>query len=570
MTFMKRQHCRVSLQKTIFETVQLIEQAGINGGEPGIAVVLDSGDQVLGVVTDGDIREAICKQVDFNQPVQTIMSSQPIVAKDNLNPSQTLRVVTQQMREKNTVAGKVIIVDQSNRFVDITSLHSLYQEEDISFRRVAVYGMGFVGLTLALTLAENNLFDVIGIDIKQEVVEDLKRNIPPFFENGLHSLLEQVHAQNGIQFTTNETPIDAEIHIISVGTPVDKEKAVMTYLEFAGKDIGKVLKKNDLVICRSTVPVGTTRTYLIPILEQYSGLTAGREFFVAFAPERTVEGNALKELRSLPQVIGGLTPKCTKLASSVFQKITQTLVRVSSLEAAEVVKLINNTFRDVVFSFANEVSFLCDQYNLNAFDVIAAANEGYPRNPIPNPSPGVGGICLAKDPILYCQHEKEGFLSITMGKISRNINQKGAEYTVWQYSKFLQQNEITTPRVVFIIGLAFKGVPDTSDIRYSSGMDLVKILKKRGDTVVAYDGVLSSNEIKELGIEPVTLQEGMVNSDAVFVMNNHPLNTKFELYEGLSSLKKPSLFFDGWGLFTPQDIESVKGVTYATMGYITP
>jgi len=151
---------------------------------------------------------------------------------------------------------------------------------------------------------------------------------------------------------------------------------------------------------RSTVPVGTTRKQVIPVLEHYSGLAAGSGFHIAFCPERTVEGQAIQELSSLPQIVGGLTEACTEKAVSFWSTLTDTVVRVDALEAAELVKLINNSYRDLSFAFANEFALLADRYNIDATRLIAAANEGYPRDKIPRPSPGVGGYCLTKDPVV--------------------------------------------------------------------------------------------------------------------------------------------------------------------------
>jgi UDP-N-acetyl-D-mannosaminuronic acid dehydrogenase len=343
-------------------------------------------------------------------------------------------------------------------------------------------------------------------------------------------------------------------------------------LESAASNIASRLKSGDLIVCRSTVPVGTTRTRLIPILEAKSQLVAGKDFHVAFAPERTVEGNALQELKSLPQVIGGFTKECSDLTTKVFQKICSTIVNVESLEVAEIIKLVNNTFRDTVFGFANEIALLCDQFNTSAFDVISAANEGYPRNPIPLPSPGVGGMCLVKDPYLY-SHSKSliGMDHAPFGQASRVVNARMPAYVFKKYQKFLDLNfsRQKTTHNVLIIGVAFKGLPETSDARYSPGVELADFLKESGCKVFGFDAVMSHQDLMAIGIAPVSIEQGIRDCQAIFVMNNHPGNSKFDTYKMIGSAPKPLFFFDGWNAFNRRELESIPGTTYCTLGYVT-
>lgn len=560
--------------ESIRNVVRKIDLAKPQGGEIGIAVVVDGDYKVIGVVTDGDIRRAFCKEIDFSAPVSEIMSTDPICIPVGLNSKLRLPYALEKMQVCKVTTDKLIVVDEQHRFVDIVNMHTLYRGEDIVEKRVAVYGMGYVGLTLAVTLAENPLFKVEGIDTNERVINKLQLSKPHFYEKGLESLLHRLLDGKAITFSTpTQTQGIAKVHIVSVGTPIDdKRQADTRYLANCAEQIGAALRKSDLVICRSTVPVGTTRNFFIPLLEKRSGLSAGKDFHVAFAPERTVEGDALRELHTLPQIVGGLTSSCREITAILFQQITATVVYVESLEAAEITKLINNSFRDLVFGFANEVAFLCDQYNIDAFDTIAAANEGYPRNPIPYPSPGVGGVCLSKDPHLYSIHAADAaFASMSLGIASRAINERGGEYVFWVLQKFIKSARIGQKRLkVLVVGVAFKGMPDTSDMRFSAAIDLIGRLLDVGHEVLAYDAVVPKDEIRKLGVRPVVLPAGMRDCDAVFFMNNHPRNTEFELYAGLKTMSRPCLFFDGWKVFSKREAESVSGVSYSTMGYLTP
>jgi len=561
-------------QDTLDHAVKLINEISKTGGEPGIAIVLGKNKETIGVVTDGDIRGAYCSGLNFKETVSGIIKDNFVYVYDHLSRTEQLNMVLDQVQKfphlNDPRLSSVIVVDREMRFVEVTNLVALYEMGDISFKTIAVYGLGFVGLTLALTLAEQG-FKVVGLEKNNDVIFSLSNGVPHFYESGLEYLLKFCLKSNKITFkNVEEDDYEADIHFISVGTPI-KEDETLNYspLLTVGKAIGNKLKSGDLVICRSTVPVGTTRCKLIPLLEETSGLIAGKGFHIAFAPERTVEGNALHELRTLPQVVGGLTDKCTSLASKLFDRFNTMIVRAPSLEGAEIVKLINNTFRDTVFSFANDVANLCQEYNLNSFDIIKAANEGYPRNPIPLPSPGVGGVCLTKDPILYQTSAKTERASF--GKFSRTINNTTLEKIVKRFDKFVENHGMSNLNVM-IIGVAFKGVPETSDLRDSPSLFVKDYFTTKGYTITAYDAVVEDKDLLAERITPIELAQGIRDADAIFIMNNHPGNLKVNFYEGLNNgtLAKPKYLFDGWSMFKQHEIESIDNVIYSTLGYETP
>jgi UDP-N-acetyl-D-mannosaminuronic acid dehydrogenase len=570
---MNKRHAWVKENTPIREVISVMDEAPHHGGEPGIAVVLDATQHILGVVTDGDMRRVISENLTLSDPVETIMSKDPITVSSSLDRQTMLKESLNKMRKKNVRIEQILLTNDQGQFSDIVNMHDLYKENDVVHRPVAIYGLGFVGMTLAVALAECEVFQIIGVDTNEGVIKKLCRGRTSFYEKGLDSALKQLLSKESISFANDHKEVSADIHIISVGTPIgDDGKPSLDHLEQCSRNIASILKRGDLVICRSTVPVGTTREFLIPLMEKVSALKAGVDFHIAFAPERTVEGAALKELRSLPQIIGGLTDRCADLAATLFRKLTTTIVRVPSLESAEIVKLINNTFRDLSFSFANEVAYLCDGYNINAFELIEAANEGYPRNPISKPSPGVGGPCLTKDSHLYsCTSLDNQFSKPILGSTSRTINSRGAEYVLWQYEKFLKEKEMAPKgEKVLVVGLAFKGWPETSDMRDSPSVDLIKKLQALGCDVFGYDAVISAEEIKHLEINPTDkVTEGLREASAVFFMNNHLLNSKIDLYQSLPLMKKPSFFFDGWNLFGKNEVEGFPNMSYASMGYIT-
>lgn len=562
----------VKKETSIREAIGMMASSDANKHIAGVVVVVDDEMRVTGIVTDGDVRRGLGKNIGLDQSVSLIAHPSPITVKFKSSRQQMrLDIIRQaKLRQKDYQKfHQIILVDDEGKFHDLILLSEI-SDHQIEDRVVAVYGMGFVGLTLASVLATAGLM-VVGVDTNPEVIRKLRRGAPTFFENGLESMLDLLAQTNPIRFIDNPDEVDADIHIVCVGTPVDKTNSPdFSYVNQASEAIARKLKKNDLVIFRSTVPVGSSRHLIIPILEK-GGMMAGTDFYVSFAPERTVEGNALEELRVLPQIIGGYDKTSCELTAKLFRKITNTIVEVESLEAAEMVKLLNNTYRDLVFSFANEVAMICDGLNLNAFKLIEGANEGYPRNPIPMPSPGVGGICLAKDPYLYTHSvsNKNGYRPV-LGIASRSINSAGHMGVLEKIRKFCDRTgkDINTIKI-YLIGLAFKGVPETSDIRESIATKLIGALPSPANIHIM-DFVVGAEDIAALGCAAVSnIMDGFVGADVVLVMNNHPLNSRFNIADSFKLAQKPFMIFDGWNMFNQQQIESFPDAYYATLGYMS-
>ncbi len=562
----------IKKETTIREAIGLMASSEENRHIAGVVVIVDDDLRVTGIVTDGDVRRGLGKNISIDQPVSLIANLSPIVLKVGLSHQQMRQDIVRQAKLRGTSYQKfnqIILVSEDRKFHDLVLLSEIIDQQ-IEDRIVAVYGLGFVGLTLASVLANAGLM-VVGVDTNPEVVKKLRQGKPTFFENGLESMLASLEQSNPINFTENLDEIDADIHVVCVGTPVDdNKKPDFSFVTQASETIARRLKKNDLVIFRSTLPAGSSRHLVIPLLEK-SGLAVGTDFFVSFAPERTVEGNALEELRVLPQIIGGYDKTSYELTAKLFSKITNTIIDVESLEAAEMVKLLNNTYRDLVFSFANEVSTICEDLNINAFKLIEAANEGYPRNPIPMPSPGVGGICLAKDPYLYTHSlgKPAGYTPI-LGVASRSINSMGHVRVLEKIKKFCDSTGKDIDKIkILLIGLSFKGVPETSDIRESMATKLVGILPNAANVVIK-DFVVGPEVATALGCQVAgNIMDGFAGADVVLVMNNHPMNSRFNVADAFKLMNKPLMIFDGWNMFNQQQIESFPDAYYATLGYLS-
>lgn len=557
--------------KPIIEVVR--EMAVSKAYIKGLAIILDKSEVVKGVFNDGDLIRLIGQGNSLEGPISRVMTKNPVVVQHHLSDNEIIKEVEQQLSNRGSEAGAlrdVIVVDDDGKLVNVLSYVTLISSSKDTKKDVAVYGQGFVGITLSAALA-NLGHKVYGVDIQESLIQRLKQNDIHVFEPRLSDMIATSRESKTLEFKVELKDEKVDYYIVAVGTPVDdKGVADLGALEAVALLIGNRLKRGDIIILRSTVPVGTTRNVIQSILEKESGLDAGVDFHLAFSPERTAEGNAMEELRTLPQIVGGLTSVCAKKSIELWSSLTDSVVQVESLEAAELVKLINNSFRDLSFAFANSVALLSDRFNLNAFKLINAANEGYPRNRIPLPSPGVGGYCLTKDPFLFAAidlNSGHAKLAVT----GRTVNEKAQAYPLKQVKRYLDRKRKNLSEAkVLIVGLAFKGWPETNDMRGSSPIFVAKSLYEMGAMVLGFDNVVPHKEWKPLlpFLLLGDLQKDLSDSDIVLIMNNHPKNIPSNF---LCLLKRGSskMVFDGWSQLDANVFKSLDHVDYATMGYLS-
>ena len=434
--------------------------------------------------------------------------------------------------------------------------------------KVCIAGMGYVGLTLSVVLAESGC-EVLGVDVNQEVVDRLNRGEPHFFEERLQVRLKQ-QIRTGTLKVQGTMPIgETDVFIISVGTPLVPGKRIpnLSHIDGVVEDVGRSLKNEALICMRSTLPVGLTRTKVIPTLERLSGLQAGVDFNVAFAPERTIEGKALTELRQNTQIVGGLTAECAKRAMAFFNRLTPTVVRLSSLEAAELVKLVDNSYRDVRFAFANELGLIAEALGLDATEVIQAANVHYPRNNIPVPSPGVGGACLSKDPHILVDVARKVGCEPRLVPHGRLVNESIPHLIVERLEREMAAlGKNLREAKVLIVGFAFKGEPETTDLRDSTTLQLLDAMGGTVGEVLGYDPVVPASELEKHGVRAVTLPEGMDGVDVVVVANNHRSYLNWDLYELAERLRRPAIVYDAWRMFDRSVVSSINGLRYMGVG----
>ena len=549
-TFCIQEHC------TIIEAMKVINEA-----DERACFMVDKDMRLIRVFTDGDIRRALLKGAQTSDPIRDIHSREPFVVKEGNSIDDARQYLSKRI-------SVVPIVNQKNQVRGLVRVHDVEPFLNIKSREVMILGMGYVGLTLAVILADRG-FLVHGFDVNEALIEKLKNKELPFYERGMDKYLRKL-VGNGLRLTTSLNESRADVYIITVGTPIDKStmRPRDEFIRKAAKTIGAILKNNDLVILRSTVPVGLTRTTVLPILEEESSLKAGEEFYLAYCPERTAEGRALKELRENPQIIGGIDSRSIELASRLFNENTHTVVDVGSLEAAEMCKLLDNTYRDTIFAYANQMAMLCEKEGLDLNELTSKVNLNYGRNVIPKPSPGVGGACLSKDPYILMHNFERHGLSTTFIQEGRRINESAPRWIYERSQKLLSslEKDIAQARV-FIIGFAFKGSPETSDLRESTTLWFLDELHIQGvSNIWGYDAIVDDNQIENLGVTSCSLEDGFKDADAVFIMNNHRSYADLKLFQLIDTMNKPALFYDGWNTFDPADIKNIPGITYAGVG----
>lgn len=432
-------------------------------------------------------------------------------------------------------------------------------------RRVCIIGLGYVGLTLAVSMAEVG-FEVLGIEIRKSVLDLLADSKAHFHEPGLEKKLKKVIRAKKLVISC-EIPKRwiGGVFIITVGTPLAQNgKSRLDMIERSSRQVAQRLRKGDLVIMRSTVKLGTTRKVVKPILD-----SAGSIYDLAFCPERTLEGHALSELRTLPQIVGGDSYVAGIRASQLFQFLTPTVVRVSDIETAEMIKLVDNAQRDVSFAYSNEVARACDAIGVSAAEVIWAGKLGYPRTNLPMPGL-VGGPCLEKDSHIFAEGLREVGLEpvITMAARQTNENQPN-EIVSYLREVTLGMDGFAKAPVITLLGIAFKGRPATDDLRGTMARPVFAQLQQAfpGAVFKGYDAVVSKAEINAFGLSHVSsLEQAFNGSSMVLIVNNHPIFSAMAIEELAGCMKMPGLIYDFWNCFKYHELHLPPEIFYITLG----
>jgi UDP-N-acetyl-D-mannosaminuronic acid dehydrogenase len=378
----------------------------------------------------------------------------------------------------------------------------------LKFETLCVLGLGYIGLPTASTFATHGL-KVTGVDTQPQIVAGLNNGEVHLFEPGLRTLVQAALKSGNLVVKDKPQPADA--FIIAVPTPFKENKlADLDFVRVAAASIVPVLSAGNLVILESTSPPRTTVDIVAPILEE-SGLKAGSDFHLAYSPERVLPGQILRELIENARVIGGIDHASAEAGRDLYSTFVRGEILMTDATTAEMVKLMENTYRDINIAAANEFARLADQFQVDIWEAIALANR-HPRVKILTPGPGVGGHCISVDPWFLVEAAPE---TAQLIRTARMVNDSQPEYLL----DFIQRKLGTVKnKCIAILGLAYK--PDVDDLRESPAIETTKLLIEHGAKVITYEPY--KLDFKLAGSQSAeSLDEALTDADVLVLLVGH-------------------------------------------------
>ncbi len=388
----------------------------------------------------------------------------------------------------------------------------------MGYQKICVVGLGYIGLPTSSMFASKGA-QVLGVDINPQIVETLNRGEIHIYEPGLAQVFGAVVADGKFRAALQPAPADA--FIISVPTPFKRDEsgsyngvsyklADMQAVKSAAEAIAPHLRKGNLVVLESTSPPRTTLDLVAPILEK-SNLKAGADFHLCYSPERVLPGQILRELVENSRVMGGITPASAQAGADLYAMFVTGEIIQTDATTAEMVKLMENTYRDANIAIANEFSRLADRFGVDVWEAIGIANL-HPRVKILSPGPGVGGHCISVDPWFLVEAAPE--LSALIYR-ARQVNDEQPRFLADVVQRAL--GSLTGKRIA-ALGLAYK--PDVDDLRESPAVAAARILQERGAQVRAYEPFKPDAKLASLALAP-TLESAIQNADALLLLVKH-------------------------------------------------
>jgi UDP-N-acetyl-D-glucosamine dehydrogenase len=385
--------------------------------------------------------------------------------------------------------------------------------------KVGIVGLGYVGLPLAVEFAKAG-FTVIGIDVSQSKVDEVNKG-ESYIQDIPTSTLRPLVESGKIRATTDFGVVDELDTVdICVPTPLRKTKDPdMSYVVSACQEIAKHLHAGLLVVLESTTYPGTTDELVLPML-QTNNLRVGEEFFLCFSPERVDPGNPKYQTHNIPKVVGGITPACTRVGELFFKMALETVVPVSSTRAAELTKLLENTFRMINIGLVNELAMMCDRMGINVWEVIdAAATKPFGFMPF-YPGPGLGGHCIPIDPFYLSWKTKQSGIEARFIELAGYINGQMPHFVVDKVQNAL--NEHAKPLKgshIHVVGVAYKR--DIDDMRESPALDVILLLKQRGSNITYSDPYVPTLRIDGTEMHAQDLMQCVAAADCTVVVTDH-------------------------------------------------
>lgn len=375
-------------------------------------------------------------------------------------------------------------------------------------KSICVIGLGYIGLPTAVMFA-NHGHQVHGVDVNEKAISMIQQKELHIEENGLQERLDQ--AVDSGALTVSLTPVKADVFIIAVPSPIRADKtADLDYVRSATANIVPFLEKGNLVILESTVPPRTVEDVMMPELIK-SNLEIGSELFVSHSPERVIPGRVFDELVSNDRIIGGINPESARLTTELYQSFVQGSMHETNATTAELVKVMENTYRDVNIAFANELAKISQTIGVNVWEAIRLANY-HPRVNIHFPGPGVGGHCIAVDPWFLVELDPQ---HAKMIHLARQTNDGMPSYTAQLTADILSAKGVQDPKIA-VLGLAFKGNID--DMRESPSVEVVEQLRLRQLELSAFDPHIKKNNLKE---QTQSQEEALQDASAILILTDH-------------------------------------------------
>jgi UDP-N-acetyl-D-mannosaminuronic acid dehydrogenase len=383
----------------------------------------------------------------------------------------------------------------------------------VEFKKICVFGLGYIGLPTASTFANHGL-RVIGVDVNPEVVTTLRNGGLHIHEPGLRTLVQAAIGSGNLVISDKPEPADA--FIIAVPTPFYADKrADMRFVVSAAEAIVPCLKRGDLVVLESTSPPLTTQQIVAPVLER-SGLKAGADFHLAYSPERVLPGQILRELIENARVIGGVDRPSALAGRDLYAIFVRGDIRLTDAATAEMVKLMENTYRDVNIAIANEFARLAERFGVDVWEAISIANL-HPRVEILRPGPGVGGHCISVDPWFLVEAAPD--LSQLI-RAARQVNDSQPQFVVGlvQHALGLASPEALVGKRLAVLGLSYK--PDVDDLRESPAIEVAHLLTQAGASVKAYEPFKPDARLPDLQVVS-SLEAALDDAELLLLLVGH-------------------------------------------------
>jgi UDP-N-acetyl-D-glucosamine dehydrogenase len=383
-------------------------------------------------------------------------------------------------------------------------------------RTIGVIGLGYVGLPLAVAFAREGC-EVIGVDVDARKVEAIDAG-RSYVEDVSDAELAEIGGR--LKASTRYAALaDAEAVLICVPTPLSRNREPdLGPLVETGRALAGVLSAGQLVVLESTTYPGTTRERLLPLLEE-SGLSAGRDFHLAYSPERVDPGRTDFTMRNVPKVVGGLTDACAEQATALYEIVCDEVVRVSGPEAAELTKLLENVFRSVNIALVNELAMLTDRMGIDVWEVVEAAATkpyGFMRF---DPGPGMGGHCMPVDPFYLSWRAREFDMTTEFVELAGRINQQMPYHCVAKAQWALNERGLAVKGArIAIVGVSYK--PGVGDVRESPALKIISLLRELGGDVVYHDPHVP--ELAEYGLSSTPLEQAIEDADLAVIVTAHP------------------------------------------------